>query len=241
MAEWQEWELNKQKIEKGYRKLQNSTQLYDYMFPTSHDIFPEIIDECLIVLEKILKAGNTVLITTKPDPYCIERICSELREYKDQITFRFTITSRHDDTLKKYEPNAPSFNQRCEALEYAFEEDYTTSLSIEPFLEGTPDVLINHLSQWVNDEIWLGIMSGSVPQELKEQKTYYFHTPHPIEMKSRGIYSKENLKEIIHNLRFNPNLKIEKVMLKDSIVNKLGLSSNQIKVEGPVPITRWIK
>ena len=47
-------------------------------FPSTHDILPTNIDAYLIVLGKLLRAGNDVLIVSKPRPDCIKRICSPL-------------------------------------------------------------------------------------------------------------------------------------------------------------------
>jgi hypothetical protein len=73
-------EPNFKAINKGYRKIKNDDpNLYDYMFPSSHDILPEILDNYLIVLKKLLKAGNSVLIVSKPWPFCIEKITNTVR------------------------------------------------------------------------------------------------------------------------------------------------------------------
>jgi len=48
---------NQKNIDKNYRKRKGRV-----MFPTSHDITEESLDNCLIVLEKLLKSGNNVFI-----------------------------------------------------------------------------------------------------------------------------------------------------------------------------------
>jgi len=209
--EWLKIQLNKAKIGKGYRKLDNPTEKYDYMFPTSHDIFPEILNECIIVLSKILRARNSVLITTKPNLQCIRKLVKELYIFKDQICFRFTITTRSDKAQWKYEPNAPSITQRIQALRLAYECEYKTSISIEPFLDKNPIPLILELQEYVSDTIWLGIMSGPVPKELKPN------------------YSKENLQKISHDCLNLPQKIRTKIRLKDSIVHKLALKKKSIE------------
>lgn len=219
--DWVHWKLNHDKIEKGYRKLHNPhPELYDYMFPTSHDIFPEILDETLIVLRKILEVGNSVLITTKPHKECIYAICDEFAELRDQITFRFTITTNNNHLIERYEPNAPRYDERYEAMQFAYEHDFTTSVSIEPFLDETPFYLIDEISGIVNDEIWIGIMSGSIPEELK---------PH---------YTKDNLRWIYKQIKYYPAIKNSQIRWKDSIVNKLQLSDNRI--HNPRGLEQWI-
>lgn len=207
--EWKEWEINLSKLMKGYLKLKNpNPELYDYMFPTSHDIFPEILEECIFVLEKVLKAGNSVLITTKPSLECVREICKEFKEYKDQICFRFTITSLDNEVLRTYELEAPLFNERKDSLKHAFREGFKTSLSIEPFLDGNPLYLIHDLEEWVNDTIWVGKMSGKVPNELKSN------------------YTKTNLKRVYATCKGSKAR--EKIRWKDSIVNALGLEDNTL-------------
>lgn len=213
--DWSNMEIIEKKVKKGYRKLKNPTNKFDYMFPTSHDIVPQNIKECIIVLKKVLKAGNTVLITTKPKYSLIRKLCEELIEWKDQILFRFTITSADNKILKKYEPNAPSYKSRYLSVFDAFYEyGYKTSISIEPFLDLDPIYLITQFFETfkdgrlsgvdiVTDTIWLGIMSGVVPDELKSN------------------YTKYNLTKIIKRINKLPEKIRNRIRLKDSIRNKV--------------------
>jgi DNA repair photolyase len=130
-------------------------------FPTSHDILPSNIDAYLIVLGKLLRAGNEVLIVSKPRFECIKRICDASQFFKDKILFRFTIGAMDDEILSFWEPNAPKYQERKKCLEYAFKNGFRTSVSIEPMLD-TPNnkALINDLYSLVSDDIWLGIMKN---------------------------------------------------------------------------------
>jgi DNA repair photolyase len=69
-------------------------------FPSSHDILPSNIDDALIVLGKLLRAGNEVLIVSKPRIECIQRICEASQFYKDKILFRFTIGAMDNNLLR---------------------------------------------------------------------------------------------------------------------------------------------
>jgi DNA repair photolyase len=207
--EWKTMEPVRKKIKKGYRKVENEDpNLYDIMFPTSHDITLESVYNCLIVLKKLLKSKNTVLITTKPDPECITILTREFKDYKKQICFRFTVTSNFDHVIKKYEPNAPSFRERWHSVNIASSNGFKTSLSMEPFLDIDPIPIINILEPYVNDTIWLGIMSGNIPEELKFN------------------YSEQNLKRIYNKCKDLPERVRQKIRFKDSIVNKLKLKKN---------------
>ena len=209
--EWSEPKTDVKKVNKEYRKLDNKNpNLYDYMFPTSHDITPLNIENCLIVLKKVLEAGNTVLITTKPNFDCIVKLCQELEKWKDIICFRFTITSFENERLKRYESHAPLFIERSESLKWAFEKGFKTSLSLEPLLDLSPLPIIDRLEKYVNDTIWIGIMSGKIPTELKEN------------------YTPESLKKIYEECRNEPQRIINKIRFKDSFVNKVGLKRNWV-------------
>jgi DNA repair photolyase len=126
------------------------------MFPSSHDITPNNIDKAMIVLRKILEAGNEVLIVSKPHYNCIKQICDEFANYKDKILFRFTIGSYDNDVLKFWEPNAPDLNERMKALRYAFNNGYETSVSCEPMMDNRIDKVIKAVRPYVTETIWLG-------------------------------------------------------------------------------------
>ncbi len=126
------------------------------MVPSSHDITPIHLSECLTFLRNILIPGNEVLIVSKPHLECVKAICSELSGYRNKILFRFTIGSSDSSTLKFWEPNAPGFAERLESLKYAFSEGYQTSVSSEPMLDGNIGDVIDQVSPFVTDKIWLG-------------------------------------------------------------------------------------
>ena len=126
------------------------------MVPSSHDITPAHLSECLTFLKNILSPGNEVLIVSKPHLDCVKAICNELCGFKDKILFRFTIGSSDSNTLKFWEPNAPDFAERLESLKYAFSEGYQTSVSSEPMLDDNIGDVIDQVSPFVTDTIWLG-------------------------------------------------------------------------------------
>ena len=151
IEDWKNPTLRDHILKKGYGKRQGTI-----MFPTTHDIHPDNLNEVLDTLEKLLKPGNKVLIVSKPHIRCIEAICSKFRKYVDQILFRFTIGSANDRVLKFWEPNAPSFADRLICLQDAFSQSYMTSVSCEPMLDDRIDLVIETASDFVTDAIWLG-------------------------------------------------------------------------------------
>jgi DNA repair photolyase len=126
------------------------------MFPSSHDITPNNINEAMIVLKKILEAGNEVLVVSKPNYDCIKKIYDTFTNYKDKILFRFTIGSYDNDVLKFWEPNAPSLNERMKSLKYSFNNGYNTSVSCEPMMNNRVDKVIDTVRPFVTETIWLG-------------------------------------------------------------------------------------
>jgi len=129
------------------------------MFPTSHDIHVGNIDRVVVFLRRWLEVGNDILVTSKPSYVCIKRLCDELGEFKDQITFRFTIGSMNDDTTRFWEPKAPLFEERLRALVYAYSKGFRTSVSMEPFLDSSVVRVFHKLKDFVTDTIWVGKMN----------------------------------------------------------------------------------
>ena len=60
----------------------------------------------MTVIGNILRAGNRLLIVSKPHLECIEAICRELKTYRDAILFRFTIGAIDDAIFSYWEPGA---------------------------------------------------------------------------------------------------------------------------------------
>jgi DNA repair photolyase len=151
---WTKEKLNPKMIRKGWRL--SSKRL---MFPSTHDITPDTYHACEIVLKKILKAGNKVLVVSKPRPELIDKLCDAIAPYKSQIMFRFTISAIDNEVLGFWEPNAPTYEERKKALALAKEKGFRTSVSIEPMLdaENVGD-LIEDLRPHTTDCMWVGPM-----------------------------------------------------------------------------------
>jgi len=206
---WTEMEVQSNIVKKGFRKLKNKDYKFDYMFPSSHDIFPEIVDTYIDVLRKVLSAKNTVLITSKPYLSCIEKIIESIESYKDQINFRFTITTMDNDKKNYWEANAPSISERLEALKLAHDKGFETSISIEPYLDKNPIRLIMKVEPHVSETIWIGKMSN-IPND---SETYYEF--------QEQINSLDNVKVIMANVEELPEEVKAKIMLKGSIRDML--------------------
>lgn len=127
------------------------------MYPSTHDITPMHIESHVSYLTNYLKPGNKVIIVSKPHFECIQRLCIDLAEYRNQILFRFTIGALSDNILSYWEPGAPSFSERLSCLKHAYEAGYATSISMEPLLDCmNVDKLINTLKPFTTESIWIG-------------------------------------------------------------------------------------
>lgn len=154
-AAWETMVLNTGTVGEIPRKLRGRI-----MFPTTHDILPGALPVVVPYLKGWLKAGNEMLIVTKPHIDVIMTLCRELSDYRDSIIFRFTIGSTDNDVLSFWEPGAPNFQERLSALKWAHITGYKTSVSIEPYLDGTLMEVVNHVNDYVTDTIWVGLMNN---------------------------------------------------------------------------------
>jgi hypothetical protein len=190
------------------------------MFPTTHDLFPEYIEEIIKYLEGWLKCNNEILIVSKPHIECITAICDKLASFKGKIVFRFTIGSSSDKILKFWEPNAPSFQERFNSLMYAFEHGFKTSVSCEPFLDGDIVALVKNLLPYITDTIWVGKMN-----HIRERVNTRGWTENDWKFLKivEDSQTDDNIRKIYEQLKNEP-----KVRWKDSI--KLVMSLPEEKV-----------
>jgi DNA repair photolyase len=148
---WKEEETRVTQLNKTFKRFSGS-----FMYPSSHDIHPDHLEENIQFLRNLLESGNQVLVVTKPHFRCIKSICANFRLYKKQILFRFTIGSADSKILKFWEPGAPDFDERIKSLKYAFNNGFSTSISCEPMLDNKIDEVIDSVQQYTTDAIWLG-------------------------------------------------------------------------------------
>ena len=216
---WKEEEVNWEAYHKNIRYHEGYI-----MFPSTHDITPEHIDLTIDFLKRLLCAGNMALIVSKPSYPCIKQICDTFTEYKDQILFRFTIGSSSSKILRFWEPNAPDYNERKQALVYAFESGYQTSISCEPMLDNKIDNVIDDLSQYVTDAIWLGKMNFAI-RRLRTNGQLNDETRVAAEQLLEW-QSDEIVKKLYNRYKDNPIIK-----WKESIKKVVGIEVSTIKGE----------
>jgi len=191
------------------------------MYPTAHDITPQHLEEHVIFIRRQLEVGNTLLIVSKPHRECIRRLCQEFAAYKDHITFRFTIGSIENEVLRFWEPGAPRFEERLECLQTAHAQGFSTSVSIEPMLEGNVDELIDAVSPFVTDTIWL----GRINRLNSIRAVNGFKQPEILARAGALIQSQndEAIKQLYNRYKTNP-----KIRFKESIKNVVGLELQSV-------------
>jgi DNA repair photolyase len=126
------------------------------MVPSTHDVTAGNVEHYVKLLKRILEAGNRVLVVSKPHLECVKKMCEELKDYREQILYRFTIGSADDDVLGYWEPGAPLFEERYRSLKWAYDKGFETSVSCEPMLDGNIEAVIEKVRPYVTDAIWLG-------------------------------------------------------------------------------------
>jgi DNA repair photolyase len=65
-ASWSKPRLRQHDLDRGFTRRAGRI-----MFPTAHDITPRNLDECLMVLNRMLAAGNDLLVVSKPWLACV--------------------------------------------------------------------------------------------------------------------------------------------------------------------------
>jgi hypothetical protein len=211
---WTKPLLDEKSVRETPRKLRGRI-----MYPTQHDITPDFLDYHIAYLRGWLQVGNEILIVSKPHFECVKRICDEFQEFKDQITFRFTIGSPSNEVLLFWEPNAPGFEERVKSLEYAFEQGYKTSVSSEPVLDEDIALLVHSVLPYINDSIWIGKMNFINPRvdrsgwSIVEQR--YLD-------KVLRASTDEFIKDLYEEFKCNP-----KVKWKESVKKVLGLPDEE--------------
>jgi DNA repair photolyase len=210
----EEWPLERVR----QKDVDKKQKLYDgrVMFPSSHDITPGNLDACMVVIDKLLVAGNELLIVSKPRLACIQSICKNFKKFKDKIIFRFTIGALDNEILSFWEPNAPAYEERRDSLKYAYDAGFETSVSVEPMLcaDGVVE-LVKDLEKFVTNSIWIGKMNHlkkNIPlsdDEIREAVKVI-----------ENDQSDENILQIYWELKNNPL-----VRWKDSIKKVVGIES----------------
>lgn len=160
-SDWTNEVINQEAVDKGYRKRDGVI-----MFPTTHDITEHNYKQCGIVLQKLLDAGNKVLVVTKGNWDAIMSLILDtpLNWEVGQLEIRISIGALNDSIREFWEPSAPTIQGRL-ALLYALYDSQPrkgaptliTSVSMEPLLEPERvEELVAAVDPSVSGKIWIG-------------------------------------------------------------------------------------
>jgi DNA repair photolyase len=76
------------------------------------------------------------------------------------LRFRLSITTDDENLLRKWEPGAPSYEERIHVLRYLHAEGWKVGLSIAPMLDIQNVVaMYNNLEKYCNDTIYVAKMA----------------------------------------------------------------------------------
>ena len=167
-------------------------------FPTTHDITPEFLEECVTVIRNLLAGGNHVIVCSKPRLDCIRRLCREFADNRNRLEFRFTIGAMDDTILSFWEPGAPGFKERFDSLKLAYRKGFAVSVNVEPMLDAANVLMLfRKLAPYVTVFINIGIMKNirrnARPQSEQEEAAFRRVEENQADDRIRAIY--EDLKD----------------------------------------------
>ena len=134
--EWKRERVVYKKVDKTWNKKEGSI-----MFPTTHDITEDNVFACITALLNMLKAGNSVLIVSKPRINVIKQLLPELKDHARNVLFRFSIGNLCSSTTDYWEKDASAPAERYHCLKLAYESGFQTSVSCEPMLCGFGELI----------------------------------------------------------------------------------------------------
>ena len=126
-----------------------------------------------------------------------------------------------------FEPNAPSFEERFNALKIAKDHGFNTSISVEPLLDDDPEGLINKLSPYLSSidykfdigTIWIGLLKiNYIPLQLRVGKVKQMIDKIKKGQKFESVFS--------YYSRFYDN---ERVKWKESILKLMILNDMRVR------------
>jgi len=172
--EWTRERIDRKAVAKRYGRRRGVV-----MFPSAHDITPGNLAACRAVLGKLLAAGNRVIAVTKGHAAAVASLCRALRGYERRLLWRFSLTGVDRSLLHFWEPGAPEFAERVEAMTIAREAGFSISVAAEPLLE-RPAVLElvavawslvreGPLRTWLADGSWRMNEEGLPPEPVDHQ------------------------------------------------------------------------
>lgn len=156
-GDWAEMELVPEIIQKRVGKAHKRI-----MFPSSHDITPDIVNAACYYLKKLLLAGNEVLIVIKGHRDVTARLRKVAAAYWKKVEFRFTLTTFDSRLAKKYQPGAPSPEECYLAMLDTHLAGNEVSCTISPWLSNPVQTVLKVYP--IAETIWVGPMNKPAQQ-----------------------------------------------------------------------------
>lgn len=234
------WENWGKKMER--RKYSNKAWItrkngYTIMYPTTHDIVPEIMHVSFQAIRNMLKANINVLVVSKPHIEVIESIIDEFSDYREgqpKITLRFSISTNNNELIDFWERGAPKYEERLKCLKIAFKNGFNTSVSMEPFFPAKKDKkltrienfisLVNQLLKNVRGTLWIGMMNH-VPVNVQRGVNLNMQEKKMIQDLNK-FYRFENIYKLMLTLHSNNKIKWKESIKKKMINHILGENRN---------------
>ncbi|MBU8870649.1 MAG: hypothetical protein KOO60_07285 [Gemmatimonadales bacterium] len=132
------------------------------MTPTQHDITEDNWEKMRDVILHNHGLGSRILIVSKGGRG-LELLAHSLMQStwignRGKIEIRISIGSTQNETLAFWEPGAPGYEIRKYDLKLAYDLDFNTSVSCEPYLSTADDLirLIAKVRLYCTQGIWIG-------------------------------------------------------------------------------------
>jgi len=132
------------------------------MFPTTHDIHRGNVEAAIEAIQLCLDAGRRVLVVTKARLAAVAALCDEFggTDAAERLAVRVTLTGWSSHASRVWEPHAPSYAERFQALRALADHGLARSASLEPLLEPwEAGRMVRVLAPLLEGgEIWIGLL-----------------------------------------------------------------------------------
>ena len=234
--EWATEVVNERRVAKGYRRW----GCRRVMFPSAHDITPGTVDAVAAVAAKLLRAENKLLLVTKADGPCVERVARATRQWQGGVLWRLTIGCLDERCRRFWEPGAPPIDMRLETLRRLVAGGWETSVSAEPLLQPTAARrLVEAVAPYVTETIWIG-----AARRLRERTAWVYESTldsgyqWALMLAVRNLeamQTPERIRGVYDEMAGLPAVTRAKLRFKDSYAE--ALRQTGVRVEGGKPVT----
>lgn len=188
------------RVIKGWRRVRAGEAPKMFMFPSSHDIFPEFVDDYILAARAILAAGHELMVVTKPRRPVVDALMRALARHRGRVVFMLTITTSAPGQMAKYEARAPPLAERLACLQALHAAGFRTAVSVEPYLSD-PRATLALVRPYVTEKVWIGPMSGVSGLSLDTSDI-------------RPLYSARYMRALADDLARDPIVRFKTALMK---------------------------